>query len=130
MAHPPAGEEGAGSLRRRTHHQQPHGTRSRRDIDHTWSSGAPSWDDDLVVEAVSNQFLPRYAQLGPGQELALVALGWHPPTEQFPNFHRSYGSPVDHDSVAFDILAGFVTAYGATPDSTFYVAPAHLAHGL
>jgi len=84
----------------------------------------------LVVEAVSNEFLPEHHQLDDHQELVMLGLGWQPTTEEFPNFHRCYELPIALTAVAETMVATFAAVYSASPCDTFYVAPAHFAQLL
>jgi hypothetical protein len=88
-------------------------------------------DHQLVVEAVSNEFLPEHAQLSDHQELVLLGLGWQPTDgDELPNFHRCYESPVDLTTVAETMVATFAAVYGASPQDVYYVSPAWMARLL
>lgn len=83
-------------------------------------------EDGWLVDAVSNNYLPRRTRLSVDAECTMLELGWQPPTGPMPNFFRFYDEPVDLMEVAADIMITFAVVYRATSQGPFSVSPPRL----
>ena len=87
-------------------------------------------DEGWLVDAVSNNYLPRRTRLSVDAECTMLELGWQAPTGPMPNFFRFYDAPVDLVEVATDIMITFAVVYQATSEGPFSVSPPSLLNAL
>jgi hypothetical protein len=80
-----------------------------------YAQWAPDLPGALVVELVSNQFLPDDRQLGPFDERRLAALGFAAPIGDRPNWHTWVADPVEAGQVAADMVRALVEVYRVEP---------------
>ena len=75
--------------------------------------------DAVLIETVSNEFLPPGKRLGPGQEQRMVQLGFTQPTPDMPNWWIGMEEGLDEEieQAAGAVAAALIEVYGIPVDT-------------